>query len=179
MYFVPGSWFSYASMGFTFMQSAVDAATGERLETTMQRLVFGPLGMRSSSHEWQDRFLTNIAFARLRQMLGPVRKPTFPNPFHAIARRCTRGALRNIRRSLNDLIRKLAKLGCYAETHIGAASLQISKEAASISPHPAIALPCEWHLHHRSDPSSTRGRTATPCNQRSKAAISSPSTRSA
>jgi CubicO group peptidase (beta-lactamase class C family) len=61
MYFAPGSWFSYASMGFTFMQSAIEAVTGEALETTMQRLVFGPLGMRSSSLEWQDRFLTNMA----------------------------------------------------------------------------------------------------------------------
>lgn len=44
---------------------------------------------------------------------------------------------------------------------------------------PLIAMSQQWHLHHRSHPSSTRGRTATPCNQRLKAAISSRSTRSA
>ena len=61
MYFAPGSWFSYSSMGFTLMQSAVEAQTGEGLEATMRRLVFEPLGMRFSSLEWQDRFLSNLA----------------------------------------------------------------------------------------------------------------------
>lgn len=61
MYFAPGSWFSYSSMGFTLMQSAVEAQTGEGLEATMRRLVFRPLGMHSSSLEWQDWFLSNLA----------------------------------------------------------------------------------------------------------------------
>jgi CubicO group peptidase (beta-lactamase class C family) len=61
MYFYPGSWFSYSSLGFSLLQSAVEARTGEGLEATLQRLVFGPLGMSSSSLEWHDRFLANVA----------------------------------------------------------------------------------------------------------------------
>ncbi|EHP40042.1 beta-lactamase [Cupriavidus basilensis OR16] len=61
VYFPPGAWFSYSSLGFTFLQSAVEARTGETLEAILRRLVFEPLGMRSSSLAWQDRFLGNAA----------------------------------------------------------------------------------------------------------------------
>lgn len=61
IHFAPGAWFSYSSLGFTFLQSALEALTGEPLEATMQRLVFSPLGMHSSSLIWSDRFAENIA----------------------------------------------------------------------------------------------------------------------
>ena len=61
MHFAPGAWFSYSSLGFAFLQSALEALTGEPLEATMQRLVFAPLGMHSSSLIWNDRFAGNIA----------------------------------------------------------------------------------------------------------------------
>jgi CubicO group peptidase (beta-lactamase class C family) len=61
LYFPPGAWFSYSSLGFTHLQAAVAARTGEPLEATMKRLVFDPLGMRSSSFEWQPRFAANLA----------------------------------------------------------------------------------------------------------------------
>jgi CubicO group peptidase (beta-lactamase class C family) len=48
-------------VGFSLLQSAVETRTGEGLEATMQRLVFEPLGMDSSSLEWQDRFVGNAA----------------------------------------------------------------------------------------------------------------------
>ncbi len=56
MFFEPGAWFSYSSVGFAYLQSAIESRTRERLETLMQRLVFAPLGMASSSFEWQPRF---------------------------------------------------------------------------------------------------------------------------
>ena len=61
MYFTPGSWFSYSSLGFSLLQSAVEIKTGQGLEATLRRLVFEPLGMDSSSLEWQERFLSNTA----------------------------------------------------------------------------------------------------------------------
>lgn len=61
MHFRPGAWFSYSSVGFSLLQSAVEARTGEGLEVTLRRLVFEPLGMNSSSLEWQSRFLDNMA----------------------------------------------------------------------------------------------------------------------
>ncbi|MDB5856566.1 MAG: hypothetical protein JWQ76_255 [Ramlibacter sp.] len=61
MYFTPGERFSYSSTGFMHMQSAIEARTGEPLEVTLRRLVFVPLGMRSSSFEWQESFAANLA----------------------------------------------------------------------------------------------------------------------
>ena len=61
MYFKPGAWFSYASVGFTYLQSAIELRTGEPLDATMQRLVFDPLGMHSSSLQWRTRFRGNFA----------------------------------------------------------------------------------------------------------------------
>lgn len=61
MYFEPGSWFSYSSLGFMYLQLAVEARTREPLESTLQRLVFGPLNMDSSSLEWREAFAANEA----------------------------------------------------------------------------------------------------------------------
>lgn len=61
MYFEPGSRFSYSSVGFNYLQLAVEAKTGEPLEATVRRLVFEPLGMRSSSLRWQEHFNGNEA----------------------------------------------------------------------------------------------------------------------
>jgi CubicO group peptidase (beta-lactamase class C family) len=63
MFFEPGAWFSYSSLGFMYLQLAVEAKTGEPLETTIRRLVFEPLGMVSSSLEWRDVFAKNQAAA--------------------------------------------------------------------------------------------------------------------
>jgi CubicO group peptidase (beta-lactamase class C family) len=38
------------------MQRAVEKITGETLETLAKRLVFEPLGMRSTSYVWQASF---------------------------------------------------------------------------------------------------------------------------
>jgi CubicO group peptidase (beta-lactamase class C family) len=62
IFFEPGAWYSYASVGFTYLQAALEAITGEPLEATLQRLVFEPLGMRSSSLVWQDRFSADMAY---------------------------------------------------------------------------------------------------------------------
>lgn len=61
MYFEPGSRFSYSSVGFMYLQLAIEAATGESLEACVGRLVFEPLGMRSSSLIWRDVFAQNEA----------------------------------------------------------------------------------------------------------------------
>lgn len=61
MHFEPGAWFSYSSVGFMYLQLAIEAKTGEPLEFTLQRLVFGPLGMHASSLEWREAFAGNEA----------------------------------------------------------------------------------------------------------------------
>jgi CubicO group peptidase (beta-lactamase class C family) len=59
--FEPGSQFSYSGEGFGYLQRAVMHITGEPLQALMERLVFEPLGMSSSSYIWDDRFEANLA----------------------------------------------------------------------------------------------------------------------
>jgi len=61
LFFTPGSWFSYSSVGFMYLQMAIEAKTGEPLESTVRRLVFDPLEMHMSSLEWRESFVTNEA----------------------------------------------------------------------------------------------------------------------
>jgi CubicO group peptidase (beta-lactamase class C family) len=62
LHFPAGRWFSYSSVGFAYLQAALEALTGEGLEALAQRLVFQPLGMASSSFEWRARFEGNFAW---------------------------------------------------------------------------------------------------------------------
>jgi CubicO group peptidase (beta-lactamase class C family) len=41
----PGQFFSYCNLAFVVLGTAMEAATGERLDDLFQRLLFGPLGM--------------------------------------------------------------------------------------------------------------------------------------
>ena len=57
----PGTEFSYSGEGFVYLQLAVMSLTGEPLDQLVDRLVFEPLGMTSSSYLWQERFEDAIA----------------------------------------------------------------------------------------------------------------------
>lgn len=61
LHFDPGSRFSYASLGFAWLQLAMETATGEPLQATVQRLVFTPLGMADSSLEWREDLAPRLA----------------------------------------------------------------------------------------------------------------------
>lgn len=60
-YFPPGSWFSYSSVGFAYLQMALEAATTQPFEALAKRMVFDPLGMQSSSFQWRDSFNEDFA----------------------------------------------------------------------------------------------------------------------
>lgn len=55
-YFTPGSHFSYSGEGFVYLQLALERLTAEPLDLLLDRMVLGPLGMRSSSFIWRDSF---------------------------------------------------------------------------------------------------------------------------
>ena len=75
-YYPPGERFSYSGEGFTWLQRTVEAITGEPLETLVHRLVFEPLGMKTSSYVWQPGFEANHAAPHdASQKVGPKRKP--------------------------------------------------------------------------------------------------------
>jgi len=56
--FTPGEKFSYSGEGMVYLSKVIEKITGLSLEDYMQREVLQPLGMRSSSYIWQDRFDT-------------------------------------------------------------------------------------------------------------------------
>ena len=54
--FDPGSKFSYSSLGYLYLQQAVEQITGESLADTIQREVLAPLRMRHSSMVWREDY---------------------------------------------------------------------------------------------------------------------------
>jgi len=58
--FTPGSRFQYSSEGFLYLQSVVEEITQQPLNDYMDRHIFAPLDMTSSSYIWQNRF-ENVA----------------------------------------------------------------------------------------------------------------------
>ena len=79
-HFQPGERFSYSGEAFVWLQRAVEAKTGEPFDATMQRLVFGPLGMRRSSFVWRPEFNDNYADPHDADLVPAARgKPTAAN----------------------------------------------------------------------------------------------------
>ncbi len=54
--FTPGERFSYSGEGFVYLQKVVERLTGGPLDAFMQKTVFAPLGMTSSSFVWQAAY---------------------------------------------------------------------------------------------------------------------------
>jgi CubicO group peptidase (beta-lactamase class C family) len=58
----PGTRYAYSGEGLTLLQYVIEQAiTHEPLEISMQRDLFTPLGMNSTTLTWNDRFLNNNA----------------------------------------------------------------------------------------------------------------------
>ncbi|KUG08378.1 serine hydrolase domain-containing protein [Solirubrum puertoriconensis] len=52
----PGARYSYSGEGLVYLQVVLEHKLGRSLEELMQEKVFGPLGMSTSSYQWQPRF---------------------------------------------------------------------------------------------------------------------------
>ncbi|HKV37614.1 MAG TPA: serine hydrolase [Blastocatellia bacterium] len=78
--FTPGEKFSYSGEGFVYLQKVVEHITGERLNEVMNKLVFGPLGMTSSSYLWRTEYETTFATGYLTGTReAPKARPTTEN----------------------------------------------------------------------------------------------------
>jgi CubicO group peptidase (beta-lactamase class C family) len=56
IHFTPGEKWSYSGEGMVYLSRVVEKITGMQLEDFMQQMVLQPLGMKSSSYIWQDRY---------------------------------------------------------------------------------------------------------------------------
>ena len=75
--FAPGERFSYSGEGLLFLQRVVEKITGEKFDAFMRRTVFDPLGMTSSSYEWQEKYEGKKANGhRIDGVPAAIRKPT-------------------------------------------------------------------------------------------------------
>ena len=83
-YFPPGSWFSYSSVGFTYLQMALEAATTDSLEALAKRMVFDPLGMHSSSFQWHDRFNEDAATPHEGERRLEKHRPAAPHASYSL-----------------------------------------------------------------------------------------------
>ncbi len=62
IYLKPGTRFSYSGEGFVYLAKVIEHVTGEQFNDFMQRMVFMPLGMTSSSYTWQASYDTLKTF---------------------------------------------------------------------------------------------------------------------
>ena len=60
--FTPGERFLYAGEGYIYLQRVIEHLTREPLATYMAKQVLEPLGMRSSSYTWLERYASEIAY---------------------------------------------------------------------------------------------------------------------
>ncbi|HEX8707805.1 MAG TPA: serine hydrolase [Pyrinomonadaceae bacterium] len=80
IHFTPGERFSYSGEGFVYLQKVVERLTGTGLDEFMQKTVFGPLGMQSSSYVWRADYEARKVFGH--DPFGSVtgrRKPSEAN----------------------------------------------------------------------------------------------------
>jgi len=54
--FAPGEKFSYSGEGFVYLSKVIEQITKTPFKEYMQQKVLGPLGMKQSSFEWEDRY---------------------------------------------------------------------------------------------------------------------------
>jgi CubicO group peptidase (beta-lactamase class C family) len=80
IFFTPGERFSYSGEGYVYLQKVVEHLTNQPLDAFMQKTVFGPLGMTSSSYVWQAAYESRKTYGH--DPFGSItgrRKPTEAN----------------------------------------------------------------------------------------------------
>lgn len=74
--FEPGARFAYSGEGIKLLQMAVEVITGKKNEALMREHIFGPLGMKLTDMNWQERFESDYAdgYDEEGKSLGPERR---------------------------------------------------------------------------------------------------------
>jgi CubicO group peptidase (beta-lactamase class C family) len=85
IHFTPGERFSYSGEGFVYLSKVIEHVTGEKFNDFMQRVVFEPLGMTSSSYVWQTSYDTLKAFRHNTRGEAAGQGKMSPGSFNAAA----------------------------------------------------------------------------------------------
>ena len=85
IHFTPGERFSYSGEGFVYLSKVIEHITGEKFNDFMQRMVFEPLGMTSSSYVWQASYDTLKAFRHNTRGEAAGQGKMSPGAFNAAA----------------------------------------------------------------------------------------------
>ena len=70
--FKPGTAYYYSANGFNLVKEVMEEVTDESFEELAQRLVFKPIGMKSSSFVKQDKFIQQAANGHLRALVPVI-----------------------------------------------------------------------------------------------------------
>ena len=73
----PGTRYLYSTYGWNLISAVVESAAGEPFVAYMQRAVFAPLGMRSTTPEYTDSIIPRRAHYYLRDSGGPMRNAPY------------------------------------------------------------------------------------------------------
>jgi CubicO group peptidase (beta-lactamase class C family) len=74
----PGTTYTYSGEGFVWLQLVIEQVTGEATGTLMERMLFRPAGMRSSTMGWDWRVAAGAAYGHDAPDIGPVKIPQQP-----------------------------------------------------------------------------------------------------
>jgi len=74
--FEPGSRYAYSGEGIRLLELAVEIITGKDNKDLMQERIFGPLGMKRTNMNWEERFESDYAdgYDENGKSLGPERR---------------------------------------------------------------------------------------------------------
>jgi CubicO group peptidase (beta-lactamase class C family) len=73
--FTPGSRIGYSGEGFQYLQTAAEQVTGLSTEAFAQQRLFRPLGLRSTSYEWQPSYERSYATGHTADGTPRPRRP--------------------------------------------------------------------------------------------------------
>lgn len=83
IFFEPGERFSYSGEGYVYLAKVIEHVSGETFNDFMKKMVFGPLGMSSSSYIWQPDY--EARKASRHNVFGQPTEQTKPNAANAAA----------------------------------------------------------------------------------------------
>lgn len=151
IHFTPGERFSYSGEGYVYLSKVIEHLTGEKIETVVQKLVFDPLGMTSSSLIWQERYKAIKIFNH-----NGLGKPTGQSSVmgaNAAASLCTTaddyGRFIAAVLKGTGLRSETARMMLTPQVKVGAGTNSIDRPAGEQSPW--ISWGLGWGLQHTSD----------------------------